>query len=75
MNVYKSKAFAEKIGVSTSTLRRWDRCGILKAYRTPTNVKFYTDEHYEQYCMTCGIIQNTDNADMTEEGEYNGSDA
>ncbi len=36
--------FAEKIGVSVETLRRWDRTGKLKAKRTPSNHRYYTEE-------------------------------
>ncbi len=39
---YKPKDFGEIIGVSVKTLQRWDREGILKAYRTPTNRRYYT---------------------------------
>lgn len=46
---YTPKAFAEMIGVSVKTLQRWDREGILKAYRSPTNRRYYTDEHYNKY--------------------------
>ena len=34
---YKPKDFAELLGVSVKTLQRWDRDGILKANRTPTD--------------------------------------
>ena len=43
---YKPKDFGEIIGVSVKTLQRWDREGILKAYRTPTNRRYYI---YDQY--------------------------
>lgn len=46
---YKPKEFAELIGVSVKTLQRWDREGILKANRTPTNRRYYTKEHYLQF--------------------------
>ena len=36
--------FAEQIGVSVETLRRWDRTGKLKAKRTPSNHRYYTEE-------------------------------
>ena len=39
---YKPKDFAELLGVSVKTLQRWDREGILKANRTPTNRRYYT---------------------------------
>ena len=41
---YKVGEFAEKIGVSVSTLQRWDRTNVLKSRRTPTNQRYYTDE-------------------------------
>lgn len=49
---YKPKAFAELIGVSVKTLQRWDREGILKANRTPTDRRYYT---YDQYLQFKGI--------------------
>ena len=39
---YKPKDFAELLGVSVKTLQRWDREGILKANRTPTDRRYYT---------------------------------
>lgn len=44
MTIYKVGEFAEKIGVSISTLQRWDRTDVLKSKRTPTNQRYYTDE-------------------------------
>lgn len=44
MVTYKVGEFSEKIGVSVSTLQRWDRTDVLKARRTPTNQRYYTDE-------------------------------
>ena len=49
---YKPKDFAELLGISVKTLQRWDREGILKAYRTPTNRRYYT---YDQYLQFKGI--------------------
>ena len=46
---YKPKDFAELLGVSVQTLQRWDRKGILKACRTPTNRRYYTYDHYLQF--------------------------
>lgn len=48
---YKPKDFAELLGVSVKTLQRWDREGILKANRTPTDRRYYT---YEQYLKFIG---------------------
>ena len=44
MSIYKVGEFSEKIGVSISTLQRWDRTNVLKSRRTPTNQRYYTDE-------------------------------
>ena len=49
MKIYKLNEFADKIGVCVSTLQKWDRKGILVAHRTPTNNRFYTDEHLQKY--------------------------
>ena len=45
---YKPKDFAELLGISVKTLQRWDREGILKANRTPTDRRYYT---YDKYFM------------------------
>ena len=44
MTNYKIGEFSEKVGVSISTLQRWDRTNVLKSRRTPTNQRYYTDE-------------------------------
>lgn len=54
---YKPKDFAELLGVSVKTLQRWDRDGILKANRTPTNRRYYT---YDQYLQFRGIQTEND---------------
>ena len=58
---YKPKYFAELLGVSVKTLQRWDRNGILKANRTPTDRRYYT---YEQYLQFKGIQTNNDIRDI-----------
>ena len=50
---YKPKDFAELLGVSVKTLQRWDREGILKADRTPTDRRYYT---YDQYLQFKGMV-------------------
>ena len=50
---YKPKDFAELLGVSVKTLQRWDREGILKANRTPTDRHYYI---YDQYLQFKGMI-------------------
>jgi hypothetical protein len=47
--VYSPRQFARFIGRSTLTLQRWDRQGILCAYRTLTNRRFYTHQQLTAY--------------------------
>ena len=54
---YKSKEFAELLNVLVITLQRWDNDGKLKAFRTPTNRRYYT---YEQYLEYTGTHKETD---------------
>lgn len=49
MNNYKPYEFADMINVSVKTLQRWDKDGILKAYRTPTDRRYYTHKQYVDY--------------------------
>ncbi|MDI1230479.1 MAG: IS607 family transposase [Methylobacter sp.] len=44
MNTYRPHEFGKLIGKSTHTLQVWDRKGILKAHRSPTNRRFYTHD-------------------------------
>lgn len=46
---YKPNEFAGLVGVSVKTLQRWDRDGILKANRTPTDRRYYTYAQYLEY--------------------------
>lgn len=47
--IYTPQQFAEMIGKSVITLQRWDKKEVLKAYRTPTNRRYYTHAQYEGY--------------------------
>ena len=58
---YKPKDFAELLGVSVKTLQRWDREGILKSNRTPTNRRYYT---YDQYLKFQGTDLKTSIRDI-----------
>ena len=49
INTYKPNEFAEMIGVSVKTLQRWDNEDILKAFRSPTNRRYYTNQQYLEY--------------------------
>lgn len=46
---YRPHEFAKLVGVSTRTLWSWEEKGLLIADRTPTNMRYYTDEHYRQF--------------------------
>jgi predicted site-specific integrase-resolvase len=48
-HTYSPKQFGKLIGKSVNTLQKWDRKGILLAYRSPTNRRYYTHEQYLQY--------------------------
>ncbi len=48
-NNYKPNEFAELINVSVRTLQCWDVECKLKAFRTPTNRRYYTYELYLEY--------------------------
>jgi putative resolvase len=48
-HTYSPKQFGQLIGKSVLTLQRWDRAGILKAHRTPTNRRYYTHDQYLEY--------------------------
>ena len=49
MAMLKPKDMAERLGVTVRTLQIWDNKGILKAHRTPTNRRYYTEEQYLDY--------------------------
>lgn len=40
---------SERLGVTVKTLQNWDNKGILKAHRTPTNRRYYTEEQYSDF--------------------------
>lgn len=48
-HTYSPKKFGKLIGKSVNTLQKWDRKGILHAYRSPTNRRYYTHEQYLRY--------------------------
>jgi len=42
--MYTPGEFGKKIHVSVKTLQRWDRQGVLRAHRTTSNRRYYTQE-------------------------------
>jgi putative resolvase len=45
--MYTASEFGKRIHVSVKTLQRWDRQGVLRAHRTPTNRRYYTTADLE----------------------------
>ena len=61
MRIYKIGDAAKYIGYKPNTLQRWDREGKLKAYRTPTNRRYYTKEQLDNWLNS---TQKQDNGQM-----------
>lgn len=49
IKIYNVSQFSKLINVKVKTLQKWDRTGVLVAYRTPTNRRYYTHTQYLQY--------------------------
>lgn len=45
----KPKEMAKRLGITVQTLQNWDNNGKLKAHRTPTNRRYYTEDQYQTY--------------------------
>ena len=58
--IYNVTEFADMIGKSVKTLQRWDRDGVLTAYRSPSNRRYYTHTQYLEY-MGETITENKQN--------------
>ncbi|MFB6349909.1 IS607 family transposase [Moraxella sp. ZJ142] len=56
MNHYRPHQFAKIIGVSVSTLRRWDNEGVLPAKRTGFNQRYYTDDDIALVRQRNGVV-------------------
>ena len=52
-HTYSAQEFGKLIGRTTNTLQKWDRRGILKAHRSPTNRRYYT---HDQYLVYRGLV-------------------
>ncbi len=55
MKIFKPNEFATMLEISIKTLQDWNNSGKLKAFRSPTNRRYYTQEQYEAYM---GIQRN-----------------
>ena len=50
LKFYKAGEFAQLIGISSVTLRKWDERGWLKPHhRSPTGYRFYSEEQLNDY--------------------------
>ena len=58
MAILKPKDVADRLGITTRTLQTWDRKGILKAKRSPTNRRFYTEDQINQYSNKNSLSSN-----------------
>lgn len=57
MKIYTFAEFAKLVKVHKQTLQRWDREGTLKAHRTKTGRRYYTETQLQEYlgapsCLT-----------------------
>lgn len=49
MEMIKIGKVAEMLGVTIKTLQNWDKNGLLIAFRTPTNRRYYTKPQLEEF--------------------------
>ena len=47
-HTYSPKNFGQLIGRTTSILQKMESLGILKAWRSPTDLCYYTHDQYEK---------------------------
>lgn len=59
MKQYRIGEFADLLNITVKTLQNWDKQGILKAHRSPTNQRYYTEEQLNQ-------VLNLDNSSKEE---------
>ena len=60
MVVYTISQFAENIGVSTQTLRRWHKEGkLVPAFVTKSGRRMYTVQQIEDYLKSCNASRMT----------------
>ena len=57
---FKTGEAAKYLGVSTDTLKRWDKSGKLTARRTKTNRRYYTQDQLDDCIMTNNLTKNKD---------------
>ena len=60
--IYKPKDVAKLLEITTKTLINWDKSGKLKAYRTPTDRRYYKQHQIDEILgikRECIISKNT----------------
>ncbi len=60
--IYKPKDVAKLLEITTKTLINWDKSGKLKAYRTPTDRRYYKQHQIDEILgikRECIINKNT----------------
>jgi predicted site-specific integrase-resolvase len=77
----KPKEVSEILNVTVRTLQKWDREGKLKASRTPTNQRYYTQEQINEYLgkknrisndivIYCRVSSNSQKPDLQSQIEF-----
>lgn len=60
--IYKPKDVTKILGITTKSLINWDKSGKLKAYRTPTDRRYYKQHQIDEILgikRECIINKNT----------------
>ena len=81
MKILKPREVSAVLNVTVRTLQKWDREGKLKASRTPTNQRYYTQEQINEYLgkknrisdkivIYCRVSSNGQKADLQSQIEF-----
>lgn len=55
---YRIGDFAKKVGLSRSTLRKWEEKGIIKPHHiSPTGYRYYSDEQVAEITNSGGLVK------------------
>ena len=56
MKRIKITELADMVGVTTQTIRRWEKLGIMVPTKTPNGTRIYTEKHIEE-AKKLGILE------------------
>ena len=81
MKILKPREVSAILNVTVRTLQKWDREGKLKASRTPTNQRYYTQEQINEYLgkknrisdnivIYCRVSSNSQKPDLKSQIEF-----